>query len=97
MKTTWTLQDKPNRYDLLSEDDIKKIVGNIQDDMDREIIDRYTWDWEFRQSVDRIMDNPPHVPWIDNMSGRAKMAAMVGIEPDTLDGSKPSVLNHYTT
>jgi len=36
------------------------------------------------------LTKPPRGYW-------QKMAAMVGIEPDTLDGSKPSVLNHYTT
>jgi len=50
---------------------VDKCVQLILNEIDEEIMDRYTWDWEFRQSVDRVMDNPPRVPWIDNMSGRA--------------------------
>lgn len=50
---------------------VDKCVQLILNEIDEEIMDRYTWDWEFRQSVDRVMGNPPHVPWIDNMSGRA--------------------------
>jgi hypothetical protein len=72
MKTNWTLQDKPNEYHPLSKEDFDKLVNDIQDEIDQEILDRYEWDWEFRQSVDRVMDNPPHSPWVDGVkvSGR---------------------------
>jgi hypothetical protein len=54
MKTNWTIQSEPNRYDSLSEEDVKKLVNLIQDDIDRDMLDRYEWDWEFRNLVDKI-------------------------------------------
>jgi hypothetical protein len=44
----------------MKRDILQEIVDDwlikLQDDIDKEILERYEWDWEFRKSVDEMVD-----------------------------------------
>lgn len=55
MKTNWKLQESSNlKWPKWSEEDIEKFINSTQTEIDRDMFERYEWDWEFRNLVDKI-------------------------------------------
>ena len=56
MKTKWTLveQDLSIKW---SDEELEQFKENCQMEIDRDILERYEWDWEFRKAVDGKVAN----------------------------------------